>query len=199
MNLNPSTVAFLAGLGVYLGIRSRFQRASRTERTVVHRSSRRDMSLVAVVGTCQVVLPLVLIFSSWLDGLNYAAPAGTRILGAMLLCAGLWLFWRSHADLGKSWSVTLELRENHRLVTSGVYRFIRHPMYASFFLLAAAQGFLLNNWLAGWSAAVAVLLLYVVRVPAEEAMMLGSFGAEYRSYVERTGGLVPRRHRARSA
>src|SRR5450432_3008487 len=192
MNLNPSSVVFLAGLVVYVGIRAHFRRAARSQRTAVRRSSRGDMSLVILVGVCQVVLPLVFIFSSWLDRLNYVLPRTAQVAAGLPLLVGLWLFWRSHTDLGKSWSVTLELRESHRLVTAGVYRLIRHPMYASFFLLAIAQALLLANWLAGWSALAAVLLLYVVRVPTEEAMMLSAFGVEYQTYIERTGGIIPR-------
>jgi protein-S-isoprenylcysteine O-methyltransferase Ste14 len=71
-------------------------------------------------------------------------------------------------------------------------------MYASFFVLDAAQALLLANWLAGWAALASVLLLYVLRVPAEEAMMLNFFGGEYESYIERTGGVVPRWRRARA-
>ena len=62
--------------------------------------------------------------------------------GAAVMLAALWLFWRSHADLGWHWSATLEVREGHALVDRGVYRRVRHPMYAgspySFFMLEAA-------------------------------------------------------------
>lgn len=54
--------------------------------------------------------------------------------GVVCLAVGLWLFYRSHADLSTNWSVTLELRENHQLITHGVYRSIRHPMYSAFLL-----------------------------------------------------------------
>src|SRR6266403_5587791 len=51
------------------------------------------------------------------------------LTGTLLLAFGLWLFHRSHADLGANWSLTLELREKHQLVTHGVYRLVCHPMY----------------------------------------------------------------------
>src|SRR5262245_24841255 len=54
--------------------------------------------------------------------------------GALCFALGLWLFHRSHADLGRNWSITLEVREQHQLVTGGVYRSVRHPMYTSLFL-----------------------------------------------------------------
>jgi len=119
-------------------------------------------------------------------------PAALTWLGAPLMAAAVWLFWRSHADLGDNWSVSLQLNQDHRLVTQGVYRRIRHPMYAAFFAMAIVQGLLLNNWLAGWGALAAVSLLYLLRVPHEEQMMIERFGDEYRTYRQRTGGLMPR-------
>ena len=65
-------------------------------------------------------------------------------------------------------------------------------MYASFFGLALSQVFLINNALAGWAAMVSVTLLYVLRIPHEERMMLETFGDEYRCYMERAHSLIPR-------
>jgi protein-S-isoprenylcysteine O-methyltransferase Ste14 len=108
------------------------------------------------------------------------------------MVAALWLFWRSHLDLGQNWSQTLELRKGHELVKHGVYRSIRHPMYASIWLWCLAQGLLLPNWLAGWYAFVAFALMYFVRTPREERMMCESFGQEYRDYMRQTGRVLPR-------
>jgi len=86
----------------------------------------------------------------------------------------------------------LKIRSEHTLVTSGVYRHIRHPMYAAHLLWAIAQALLLSNWLAGWALLVTFVPLYLVRAPREEHMMLEHFGEEYREYMSRTGGLIPR-------
>ena len=51
--------------------------------------------------------------------------------------------------LGRNWSITLEIRDSHRLVTDGLYRYVRHPMYTSFWLWAIAQALLIPNWIAG--------------------------------------------------
>jgi protein-S-isoprenylcysteine O-methyltransferase Ste14 len=123
---------------------------------------------------------------------NRAQPLACTALGGVAMAAGLWLFWRSHVDLGDSWSVTLELNADHRLVTRGVYRFVRHPMYASFFVSGFGQALLLANWVGGSSALVAVALLVVVRLPNEERMMIAQFGDEYRNYMRRAGGILPR-------
>jgi protein-S-isoprenylcysteine O-methyltransferase Ste14 len=148
--------------------------------------------LIVLVGLGQIVLPLQFVWTRLLAFADRAQPDACTVLGTLAMAGGLWLFWRSHADLGESWSVTLELNANHRLVTRGVYRFVRHPMYASFFVLGLGQALLIENWVAGPAALVAVSLLVFVRVPNEERMMLAQFGDEYRDYMRRTGGIVPR-------
>ena len=112
-------------------------------------------------------------------------------LGVVTLAAALWLFRRSHADLGRNWSISLEIRERHALVTTGVYRRIRHPMYSSFFLLGIAQGFLLPNWFAGTAGLVGAGVLFAFRVRREEQLMLGQFGEEYHAYMTTSKRLVP--------
>jgi protein-S-isoprenylcysteine O-methyltransferase Ste14 len=123
---------------------------------------------------------------------DYRPPALVPSLGLAVMLLALWLFWRSHADLGQNWSVTLEVRKQHQLVTSGVYRRIRHPMYAAIFLWCLAQALLLPNWLAGWSALATFSLMYFLRTSREEQMMCEFFGDEYRAYMSQTGRLIPR-------
>lgn len=108
------------------------------------------------------------------------------------MAAGLWLFWRSRADLGQNWFVSLGLRDGHELVTHGVYRSIRHPMYASIWLWAFAQGLLLENWLVGWSVVPAAAAMYFLRTPREERLMRERFNGAYREYMQQTKRLVPR-------
>jgi len=159
--------------------------------------SRRDgvegvMLLAIFLGT--VVLPvLYLIEPGWLGFADYALPTWTAWLGTPCMIGAAWLFWRSHADLGRNWSVTLELREGHTLITHGIYRRIRHPMYAAVWLWGLGQLLLLPNWLTGGANLLAFVPLYLVRVPREERMMLDHFGAAYRAYMSATGRVWPRR------
>jgi protein-S-isoprenylcysteine O-methyltransferase Ste14 len=104
----------------------------------------------------------------------------------------IWLFWRSHRDFGKNWSPSLEISAQQTLITNGVYRTIRHPMYACGWLLCLAQALLLQHWVAGPAGIVAFLPLYFVRVPREEQMLLDHFGHDYRIYAAQTGRIVPR-------
>src|SRR5262249_31570576 len=104
----------------------------------------------------------------------------------------LYLFWRAHRDLGRNWSPSLQIREDHDLITNGIYASIRHPMYASQFVFIVAQVLLLTNWIAGIVAAIPFFLLYIIRVPVEEKMMQAQFGEQYEAYMERTGRVFPR-------
>ena len=109
----------------------------------------------------------------------------------MILAASLMMFHAVHRQLGRMWSVTLEIRDGHKLKTDGLYRWVRHPMYSSFFLWAIAQALLIPNWVAGFAGLFGVGLLYVLRVGKEEAMLVEAFGDEYRAYMKTTKRIVP--------
>jgi protein-S-isoprenylcysteine O-methyltransferase Ste14 len=186
-----SSCLFMAFTAAYLAIRGVFIcRARRQQKT--DKGDVRDRLLIALVGIGQIVLPLVFVWTPALAFADRAQPFSCLPLGAAAMAAGLWLFWRSHVDLGDNWSVTLEIDAQHRLVTRGVYRRMRHPMYTSFFVSAIGQALLLANWIAGPAALVAVGVLVRVRLPNEEAMMVEAFGDDYRDYMRRTGAVVPR-------
>jgi len=112
-------------------------------------------------------------------------------IGTLCLALGLCLFYRSHADLGTNWSATLQVRENHRLITHGIYRRLRHPMYLALLLYAVGQALVLPNWVAGPSCAAAMALLVALRIGPEEQMMVETFGQEYEGYRATTKRLVP--------
>ena len=90
-----------------------------------------------------------------------------------------------------NWSVTLKTRENHQLVTEGVYRHVRHPMYLALLLYGLGQVLALPNWVAGPSCAVAFVLLFAFRLGPEERMMVSEFGKDYEAYRARSKRLVP--------
>ncbi|MEM1037578.1 MAG: protein-S-isoprenylcysteine O-methyltransferase [Pseudomonadota bacterium] len=145
--------------------------------------------LVAVGGS---YFPVIHLAFGIVDFANYSLPVWAPIIGVIILAAGLYLFWRSHADLGKNWSVTTELRDDHTLTTGGVYTHIRHPMYSALFLIFAIQPLFIHNWLAGFSGVVGFAILYLFRVSYEETMMRDRFGAEYDDYVSKTGRILPK-------
>jgi protein-S-isoprenylcysteine O-methyltransferase Ste14 len=138
-----------------------------------------------------LIIPAVYVATTWLSFADYRFQPAMFSLGVATMVATLWLFWRSHADLGHNFSAKLVIREKHKLVTTGVYRLIRHPMYASFLLWSALQILLLPNWITGLAGVFGFCILYCARIHREEQLMLHKFGDEYRQYMTHTKRLVP--------
>ena len=136
--------------------------------------------------------PLIWVASPAFRFAEYPLRAVALAAGIMCYVIGLWLFYRSHADLGKNWSITLEVREGHRLITQGVYRRVRHPMYSALALYSVGQALVIPNWVAGLSNLLVFAVLFALRVGAEEKMMAQQFGNQYAAYTARTKRLVPR-------
>jgi protein-S-isoprenylcysteine O-methyltransferase Ste14 len=187
---------YFLGVLAEIAIRLPHERRRRRTRIAVDRVTTSERSLVGLVSVGLFLVPAAYALTPWLDGANYRLSPEAReragVVGTALIVAAVWLFWRSHADLGRNWSPSLQLREGHTLVTGGVYRSIRHPMYASMWLWGIGQALVLQNWIAGWAGLVSVALLYLLRVPREEQMMLDEFGGWYRAYMDQTGRVVPR-------
>jgi len=193
----PNLIFFL-GLIVQIVIRGYFARRTRMNQKTVRRVDLQEKILLGLVIPGSLLLPLLYLFTPALNFANYHLPSFAHWIGAIVMVISLWLFYRSHADLGQNWSVTLEVRQGHQLITSGVYEYIRHPMYASIWLFCLAQGLLLANWLAGWYPLFAFGLMYFLRTPREERLMFDTFGQEYQDYMHRTGRLFPRLRRLQS-
>jgi protein-S-isoprenylcysteine O-methyltransferase Ste14 len=189
---HPWNLVFLAGFIVYIGIRNAYiKRTKENEKTVKH-IDWLEKVLMVIVSIGNLLLPVLYLFTPLLAIADYRLPAIAGWIGSVVMVTALWMFWRSHADLGLNWSMTLEMRKGHKLVRHGIYRFIRHPMYASIWLFGIAQALLLQNWIAGFSALVTFAPLYFVRTPREEQMMRTGFGTEYMDYMRRTGRVFPR-------
>ena len=187
-------IVYGAGWVLIVLIRLPWRLRARSAPVIVDRKTATELSLLALLSVGMGALPLVHLFTRWLRFADRRLPSWAGWTGAAGDAAGVWLLWRAHAGLGRSWSDSVQLRQGHRLVTNGVYRHVRHPMYAAGWLLGIAQALLLQNRVAGPAGLVSFALLYCSRVPREEQMMLEQFGEQYRAYMERTGRLIPKRN-----
>ena len=183
---------FVLSILLEIVIRMPYNRIRQHTNVATDRVSATEKALLGVMTLGIFFLPVIYIFTDWLRFADYRLPFWLGIVGIVLVGLGLWLFWRSHMDLGRNWSPSLQVMEGHTLVAEGVYRTIRHPMYASQMLMGLAQILLLQNWIAGPTGLLLFLPLYLIRVPREEQMMSEQFGADYRAYMARTGRILPR-------
>ncbi len=160
-----------------------------------------EATMMLLWGVAAGVLPLIYVFTSWLDFANFPfyEPEALGVSGGLLFGVAIWLLHRSHADLGKRWSPTVEFQDDHELVTDGVYKRIRHPMYAAHVLWGFAQTLLIPNLIAGPLALLLIVAVLARRIPREERAMGEQFGEDYRRYVRRTGRILPKRQREKTA
>jgi len=183
-------VFVLLAFGWYL---IRFRHARRSRRTPTARNSRgaRENALLIFSLTGLGIVPLTYVATAVPHFASYAFQPALAWLGLIFAVAALVMFHLTHQALGRNWSISLEVRESHKLVTDGIYRNIRHPMYTAFWLWAIAQALLLPNWVAGFAGLVGFGTLFFCRVAREEQMMMDSFGEQYCEYVSRTSRIIP--------
>ena len=132
-----------------------------------------------------------LINPRWMRWSSVDLPTPVRWSGVGLGATALPLAYWVLRTLGKNITSTVETREEHELVTSGPYRWVRHPLYTvgtSFFV---SLSIVAANWFMGL-ASIVVLVMLLIRLPREEEKLIERFGEEYRAYMESTGQLLPR-------
>jgi protein-S-isoprenylcysteine O-methyltransferase Ste14 len=138
------------------------------------------------------VLPVIYTIKNSFSFAKVSRPVWLGILGIVIFIFALWLLWRAHHDLGKNWSSTVQIRSEQSLVTQGIYRFLRHPIYTAHILWGVAQAFMLPNWLAGWGGLLFIIPVFLIRIPNEEKTMINQFGETYIEYMEKVGGVLPK-------
>jgi protein-S-isoprenylcysteine O-methyltransferase Ste14 len=125
-------------------------------------------------------------------------PIWMRWVGvALTFCSGMLMAWAFH-NLGKNLTDTVVTRREHTFVTSGPYRYVRHPFYLAFAVGAAGGGLVMANWFI-LLAGLVPFGFVVVRIRIEEAKLVERFGSEYADYMRRVGRFLPRISRSRGA
>ena len=138
------------------------------------------------------ILPLMVVFSPYLDPFKLNLPESIRLFALIVSFLNIIFFAKIHKDLGNNWSANLEIKEDHKLITEGIYKKIRHPMYSHLWLWAITQGIILGNWIVLIFGIIFWAIFYFIRVPQEEALMIEEFDNEYKEYMKKTGRLFPK-------
>ncbi len=151
----------------------------------------REIALLGLVGVGLVILPLIWAFTPWFDHYIMVLPEWSRWAGVSLAVLSIGMAWWAHTTLGVHWSPILQLRKDHKLVKTGPYKYMRHPMYAQIWLWVIAQWLMMANWM-GFIGVITWAVLYVIRTPAEEQMLIEEFGDAYKAYIKTTGRILPK-------
>ncbi len=140
---------------------------------------------------------IALVMVSFALTFAYIRPSGfhkttSALIASMVLAPpSVVLAWTAAGHLGRQWRYAAALREDHELIQTGPYRWIRHPIYASMFGMMLATGLCWTWWpdLAG--AVVFFVIGTEIRVRAEERLLASHFGDSYRDYRARTHAWIP--------
>jgi protein-S-isoprenylcysteine O-methyltransferase Ste14 len=150
------------------------------------------MTVIKIGGLVLWLSPFVyLIYPRWMAWSKIGLPESVRWLGVgigVLCVLGIyWLF----SSIGTGITPVSATRKEHKLVTNGIYRYVRHPLYTIGSLLFIAFGMIADNW---FIAALGVLAFIgmAIRTPKEEANLIEKFGDEYREYMKHTGRFFPK-------
>lgn len=197
MMVEPATlelagkVAWVLFAVTWYVLRHPFNRRARRVRVADDRLKLDERIRLATSSVGLGVIPGVYVFASGPSFANYTASPWLFAAGIFAGLASMLLFRLTHKALGRMWSVSLQLKEEHKLITEGIYRYLRHPMYSAFWLLALTQALLLPNWFAGLAGLVGFGALFALRIGPEERMMEAAFGDQYRAYKARTWRVIP--------
>ncbi len=185
-------MAFVVLWIIYILVRAPFENRYKQEEKSKTIHSIKEKYLLFLLSLGLIVIPIAWLFTPFLDSFDIELPVLARLLGIVISISSLIYFNWIHKTLGANWSPTLEIRKGHQLVKTGPYKRIRHPMYAQIWLWTIAQFLIVSNSIAGLSGIVAWAILYFIRVPGEEKMMIDHFGNEYVQYMSQTGRVFPR-------
>jgi protein-S-isoprenylcysteine O-methyltransferase Ste14 len=146
-------------------------------------------SLLVIIGTA--ALAIYVLDPQRLAWCTFEFPDWLHWTGVGMAVAAISMHVWVHRALGKNFYPFLHVRENHTLVSSGPYRWIRHPMYTALGITLVAWFLLSANWLIGltWFSLAVIVAFQVGR---EEALMIEVFGEQYQAYIELTGRFLPR-------
>ena len=156
------------------------------------RISQIEVRLMTISFMGMWIMPIIFSLTHWLDAADYMMPEWLTWIGLIMLVLSVVIHTKAHIDLGWNWSPSLEIIKGHRLITHGIYAYIRHPIYAATFLQVIAQIILLPNWAAGLAGIITFIPIYIIRIPIEEQMMLDTFKEEYKIYTFKTPKIIPR-------
>ena len=126
----------------------------------------------------------------WVSGFLWHTTLFTGLMADAIALAGLAVLLWARVNLGGNWSADVALKEGHELVTSGPYRFVRHPIYSGLLLMALGWAVWRGRYSGFWGLAV-LLLLFWIKAREEEKLMIQHFGDAYRSYKTRVKAIIP--------
>jgi len=186
-----AAVILLTGMGIssYFRIKADKETGEKISRKV---DGSVMMNFIKIGGLILWLSPFVyLINPAWMAWSKIGLPEWTRWLGVGLGIIGVFGIYWLFSSIGSGISPTSGTRKEHKLVTNGIYKYIRHPLYTFGSSLFISFGMMADNWFIALLGVLAFIGM-AIRTPKEEANLIEKFGDEYREYMKRTGRFLPK-------
>lgn len=187
-------LVILVVLALTFGISASFRKRARDEGGTINRQEEGWLVLVLRMGVALPLLIVILLNIFWPATLTWAkfnSPQWLRILGLILAVLCVPLLWWIFKSIGKNISETVLIKDEHELVTSGPYNWVRHPLYGTALVLLLSISLVFGDWIILGYTFAGVLAFRLLVIPVEEKELLDAFGEEYECYQARTGTLLP--------
>jgi protein-S-isoprenylcysteine O-methyltransferase Ste14 len=146
-----------------------------------------------IVGLGSIVLGIIIGFTSkfmnirWLFSPDYLISS----LGLVLIVIGVVIRWSAVRTLDKYFTVDVTILNDHKLIRSGLYKYVRHPSYLGLLIAVLGLGVTMVNWLSTIVMLVPHLIVILLRINEEERALEERFGDDYRVYCKETKRLIP--------
>ena len=181
---NKNLVIVAANLSLWL-----FQPAVSAKETSENKT--KDGYSVVIILMMSVLSTIVPIVDWAYLSNSQSTTSWSTIAGFIIMWTGVLLRNYSIKLLGKHFTATIQLQQDHRLITSGPYGVIRHPSYLGALLAIIGIAVFLNSFIGVVVAFVAMMIAYTIRIQAEEKVLKGLFGNVYTEYQQKTKKLIP--------
>lgn len=142
-----------------------------------------------------LLLGLVLLTYAQLLGLKivpFTTNSALQVLGFALLILGLYTSIRGRIDLGTNWAhgADYQIKDRHELITTGIYKLIRHPIYSGILVTAFGAQIIAASWLVLIPLAIGPWFIYA-QAKREEQLLTKSFGSAYMNYCKSSKRFIP--------
>lgn len=195
--MNENIFRILAGLILFTGMGISGYFRNKADKETGEKISRKAdgtfmMTIIRIGGLILWLSPLVYLTNpSWMAWSKIGLPEWVRWLGigiGIFCTFGIyWLF----SSIGSGITPTSATRKDHKLVTNGIYRYIRHPLYTFGASMFVAFGMMADNWFIA-ALGIFTFVIMAIRTPKEEANLIEKFGDEYHEYMKHTGRFFPK-------
>ena len=141
-----------------------------------------------------ITIPACLTMAGFISGYKLGPSLNSDAvlkIGVALAAVGFVIRWAAIFALGKFFTVDVEISDQHRLKTEGIYKIVRHPSYLGLILILAALGVCTQNLVSLLVLIIPILIAINYRISVEERALTNAFGEQYTAYSKKTSKLIP--------